>query len=421
MDAGLFAILVFVAAMLIAASALISATETALFSFHELDIRKLREAEPAFGAALEKLMQNPRRLLSTLLLSDVMANLPLVLLCLYVMREAGLVALPLWLKGILILVLLVGVCDLWPKLVAMRQPLRIARLSMPLLRVLMPLLDPVCAVLQRWSEAVADRLTPSRFQPHKFLHEEEMEALVQLGAEEGALHVTESEMIQEIIKLGDKTVKDCMTPRTEMFAIPDDLTNDEAIARTRKRRTRRVVVYGGTPDDILGVLDVKALLLDPATPYAELMTPPSFVPETMKALDLLRSFLKHPQGLAIIVDEFGGTEGIITLTDIIEEIISDAVPSGEHELYIENISPGRLIVSGATRLDDLREHGVEIEAEGIDTIGGYIFNKLGQIPKPGTEIELEGALLIVRRVSRKRVAEIEIRLRTGEDNGEAGA
>jgi CBS domain containing-hemolysin-like protein len=420
MALGFAAVLVLVAAILIVASALISATETALFSFQETDIRKLREADPAFGGALEKALENPRRLLSTLLLADALANLPLVLLCLFAMRGTAHAVLPLWLKGLLILVLLAGVCDLWPKLVAMRQPQRVARLGLPLVRLLMPLLDPVCSVLQRWSETVADALTPARFQPHKFLHEEEMEALVQLGAEEGALQVTESEMIQEIIKLGDKTVKDCMTPRIEMFAIPDDITNEEAIARTRKRRARRVPVYGETPDDIIGVLDVKALLLDPSTPYTELMTPPSFVPETMQALALLRSFLKHPQGMAIIVDEFGGTEGIITLTDIIEEIISDAVPSGGHELYIENIGPGRLIVSGATRLDDLREHGVEIEEEGIDTIGGYIFNRLGQIPKPGTELQLEGAHLSVRRVSRKRITEVEIRLRH-QDEGEAGA
>jgi CBS domain containing-hemolysin-like protein len=366
-------------------------------------------------------MGNPRRLLGTLLLADVLVNLPLLLLCLFVLREAGLVDLPVWTKALIILLLVVGLCDLGPKLLALRQPHRVARLGLPLVRALLPLLDPLGAVLQRWSEAVADRLTPSQLQPHKFLHEEEIDALVQLGAEEGALQVTESEMIQEIIKLGDKTVKDCMTPRTEMFAVPDDLTNDDAIARLRKRRLRRVPVYGETPDDILGVLDVKSLLLEPATPYTELMTPPSFVPETMKALDLLRSFLKHPQGLAIIVDEFGGTEGIITLTDIVEEIISDAVPSGEHQLYIENISPGRLIVSGATRLDDLREHGVEIEAEGIDTIGGYIFNRLGQIPMPGTEIRLGGMLLTVRRVSRKRVAEVEILLPENVGEGEDGA
>src|SRR5438874_13787801 len=105
------------------------------------------------------------------------------------------------------------------------------------------------------------------------------------------------------------------------------------------------------------------------------MDPPSFVPETMKALDLLRSFLHLPQGMAIVLDEFGGTEGVVTLNDIIEEIISDAVPRAESELYIEKIDDRRFLVSGSARLDDLNETlGTHFQSEGLDTIGGLIFN-----------------------------------------------
>src|SRR5205823_7543549 len=117
----------------------------------------------------------------------------------------------------------------------------------------------------------------------------------------------------------------------------------------KTKRHRRVPVYADTPDNILGILDAKTFLFDPRIPYTEVMIPPSFVPETMKALELLRNFLTHRQGLAVIVDEFGGTEGIITLADIIEEIISDAVPSADHDLYIENLGDGRLIVNGNAR------------------------------------------------------------------------
>src|SRR5262249_8151328 len=157
-------------------------------------------------------------------------------------------------------------------------------------------------------------------------NEDELETLVELSTEEGALHETESEMISEIIKLGGKTAKDCMTPRVDAFTLPDDLTNEEAIPKLRQRRYRWVPGYGATPDEILGMLDVGAFLLDPSLHYTERLLPPSFVPETMKAIDLLRSFLTHPQAMAIVVDEHGGTEGIVTLADIVEEIISDAVP-----------------------------------------------------------------------------------------------
>ncbi len=152
----------------------------------------------------------------------------------------------------------------------------------------------------------------------------------------------------------------------------------------RQRRHRRVPVYAETPDQIVGVLDVKLFLLNPSEHYTEALIAPSFVPETMKAMDLLRGFLTHPQGLAIVVDEFGGTEGIVTLSDIIEEIMSDAAPLGDADLYIEPLEDGRFLVNGNARLDDLSEHlGFELEAEGIDTIGGFVFNRLGYLPAIG--------------------------------------
>src|SRR6202035_6006343 len=115
---------------------------------------------------------------------------------------------------------------------------------------------------------------------------------------------------------------DCMTPRVDAFVLPDNLTNEEAIARVKERRHRRVPVYVDTPDQILGIIDVKLFLLDPSEHYTEKLIAPSFVSETMAALELLELFLTHPQGLAVVVDEFGGTEGIITMDDIVEEILS---------------------------------------------------------------------------------------------------
>src|SRR4029077_11879498 len=130
------------------------------------------------------------------------------------------------------------------------------------------------------------------------------------------------------------------------FAIPDDQTNAVVIEQLRTTRYRRVPVYGETPDDVVGVLNVLRFLMHPEEPYTEQLDPPSFVPETMKALDLLNSFLIHRQGLAIVLDEFGGTEGIITRGDILEEIISDAAPTREKEFYIEKLDNHRWLVSG---------------------------------------------------------------------------
>jgi len=272
---------------------------------------------------------------------------------------------------------------------------------------MMPLLDWVGQALENASSWVIDRLTPEKLRVRQRISDEELETLVEMSEAEGTLQETEGEIIQEIIKLGDKTAKDCMTPRVDTCAIPDDLANEEAIARFRQWRYRRVPVYADTPDQILGIVDVKQFLLDPSRHYTETLNVPSYVPETMRAMNLLRRFLSAPQGLAVVVDEFGGTEGIITLADIVEEIISDAAPLGDAELYIESLDDGLLIVSGNARLDDLTEHlGFELTADGIDTIGGYVFNRLGYLPTAGTTLEIPRLTITVRRASRQRIEEM---------------
>jgi CBS domain containing-hemolysin-like protein len=409
MSAGLFPLVGVVLLVLAISSALFSAIETSLFSLQPFHIERLKARRASFATALARLMENPRRLLSAILLADALANLPLIVLCLALIRQYLGAEIPFWVASLLIFGVVVFLCDLVPKMIALTDPYRVAKIGVRVMSVVTPVFDPAARVLQRWSEAIAEAITPAPLKTGHFLNEDELETLVELSTEEGALHETESEMISEIIKLGDKTAKDCMTPRVDSFSVPDDLTNEELIPRLRQRRYRRVPVYGETPDDILGVLDVGPFLLDPSTHYTERLVPPSFVPETMKAIDLLRSFLSHPQGLAVVVDEHGGTEGIVTLADIVEEIISDAVPRGDRGLYIETLGAGRLLVNGAARLDDINELlSCEIEAEGLDTIGGYIFNRLGALPKPGTQIEIDGLKLTVRRTSRKRIEELLI-------------
>ncbi len=403
--------------ILIVSSALFSAIETALFSLQPQDLDRLKKRRESIGPALARIMENPRRLLSAILLADSLVNLPLILLCLWLLRDYAATAVPFWVAALLIFTLIVFVCDLVPKLLALANSTRFARLGVSVMQVIMPVVDPIARGLQRISERMADALTPASIQPVPFLSEDELETLVELSAQEGTLHASESEMIQEIIKLGDKTAKDCMTPRVDTFALPDDLAHDELIPTLRARRYRRVPIYGETPDDILGVLDVLPFLLDPAIPYQERLAPPSFVAETMKAIDLLRGFLSHPQGIAFVVDEHGGIEGIVTLSDIVEEIISDAVPVAERALYLESIGDKKLLANGSARLDDINEllHS-HLEEEGIDTIGGLIFNRLGALPRPGTQLEIESLRCTVRRTSRKRIEEVLIE-KIGEDAG----
>jgi putative hemolysin len=420
-------ILLVAIAALIFCSALFSGLETALFSLRPYQLRRLEQNHPTLGKFISIFRENPRRVLNVLLLGDGLIKVPLVVLCLVLLwngPHAG--RIPQWLTAIVIFAVVVILCDLIPKLLALSAPYRLSTIGAFTLQASIPVLDRVGRTLEAISTRIVDLLTPSRLRTRSRLSDEELETLVEIGEEEGTLHEAEGEMIQEIIKMGDKTAKDCMTPRVDTFALADDLTNEEAIAQLKERRQRRVPVYADTPDNILGIIDVKNFLFDPSEHYTETLLAPSFVPETMHALDLLKLFLTHPQGLAIVVDEFGGTEGIITMTDIVEEILSDAVPRGDADLYIEPLENGKFLVSGHARLDDLSEHlGFELEADGIDTIGGLVFNRLGYLPPPGTQLEIPRLSITVRRASRKRIRELLLEKTTcvadaGEKSGTEG-
>ncbi len=382
--------------------------ETALFSVRPNQIKRLQGKDTRLGLALERLTADRRRLLAVILVSDVMVNVPLVLLCLYLAERWPNQMIPVWATTLGAFALVVILCDLLPKLIALMQPLRLAPLAVRYLDLALPLLGRLTGGMEHATERLAEIIRPRNLKIRTTLSEGEFATLMTLGAEAGVIDAQEREMISEIMKLADKTAKDCMTPRVDSFTLPDDLTNEEAITLLRTRRRRLVPVYGETPDDILGVLDVAAFLANPTHPYPELLVPPSFVPETMNALELLQSFLHRPQRIAIVLDEFGGTEGVVSFSDIVEEVISDAVPLGS-DLYIEESGEGKLIVSGHARLDDISEKlRTTIEHEGLDTIGGYIFNRMGYVPRPGSVVAIPGYTLRIRRATRRRVQEVLI-------------
>src|SRR5881397_3502770 len=406
-----------VIAILILCSALFSAVETALFLLKPHQLRRLEAHHAGLTKFIQLFRENPRRVLNVVLLGDGLVNVVLVVLCLFFLWEGPLAGrVPQWLAGIAIFAIVVLLCDLIPKLLALSAPYRLSAIGALTLQIAMPLLDRMGRGLENEIDYGVDLLTPSHLRTRARLSDEELETLIEMSEEEGALHEGEAEIIQEIIKLGDKTAKDCMTPRVDSFMLPDDLTNEDAIARLKEKRHRRVPVYADTPDQILGIIDAKLFLLDSSEHYTEKLIAPSFVSETMRALELLNLFLTRPQGMGVVVDEFGGTEGIITMEDIVEEILRDVVPRDDVALYIEPLGNGRFLVNGNARLDDLSEHlGFQIDAEGIDTIGGFVFTRLGYLPASGAKLEIPGLAITVRRAGRKRIEEILLEKTTGAD------
>ncbi|MBV9491061.1 MAG: HlyC/CorC family transporter [Verrucomicrobia bacterium] len=390
------------------ASAFFSGMETALFSVNKLYLNRWRERDPETAARFERLMSKPRAVLSVILLTDTAVNIPLIVLCLALGNYLS-TPIPNWLETLVLFGLIVVVCDLLPKLFALTDPFRFAHTAVAVLSTIMPAFAPISRAMEKFALRIADLFAREPADPNEPLGDEELMTLVELSAEEGELSDDEREMIEEIIKLGNKVAKDCMTPRIDAFTIPDALDNKEALRELRLRRHGRVPVYGESPDEILGVLDVKAFLLDPSRHYTEYLEPPSFVPETMPAIELLRSFLTHPQRLAIVLDEFGGTEGVVTFNDLVEEILGETGPRSDDSPYIEETGEGRWIASGSARLDDLSEAtSVAIAHEGVDTVNGLLFNRLGYLPKPGARVEIAPFQFEIRQASRKRILEVMI-------------
>jgi putative hemolysin len=232
---------------------------------------------------------------------------------------------------------------------------------------------------------------------------------LELAYQQGTLGGAEKEIILQIIGLDRQTAKDVMKPRSRMAAIPDDLSVEDMIAAARKFKHSRLPMYDETPDTIVGVLNARALLLDPHLDLADVIEFPSFVPESMNLLQLLKS-LQRRRGLAIVLDEFGGTAGIVTLQDIVEQMVGEI--RGEDEaagFVMEKLGPGRWRVNGTMRLEDFRREypalGEEVE---VDTMGGLMVALREMVPVVGDSVVFHGLKLTALAGDERRVRELRV-------------
>ena len=229
-----------------------------------------------------------------------------------------------------------------------------------------------------------------------------------MAYQQGTLAQSEKEIILQIISLDRRTVREVMKPRSQMVAISDDLSIEEMIAAAHQHRHRRLPIYDETPDTIVGILNTRALLLDPNIDLADAIEFPSFVPETMNLLQLLKSLQRQQRGLAIVLDEFGGTAGIVTTEDILEEIVGQIHGEGEAEGFVmEKLAPGRWRVNGTLRLDDFRrEYPAVGDVPEVETMGGLMMSVLDVVPAPGETALFRGLKLTAQSTDERRVKEL---------------
>ena len=281
-----------------------------------------------------------------------------------------------------------------------------------LLRVLDPLVRALTAVTNTVSRLLgAGDVTPG------VMSTEELKILVERGGAQGILEAEEEQMIHAVIELGDQRIHEVMVPRIAMVALPADATMERAIDTVIQEGHSRIPVYEETIDEIIGILYAKDLLPFLRDPNGQrpairlLLRPPVFVPESMSVDDLLHEFQRRKVHIATVLDEYGGTAGLVTIEDLLEEIVGEIQDEyDEEDPMIVRISDDEARIDGRADVDDLGELfdvvlGLEDEDE-YDTVGGLIYHRIGGVPKPGDQVKVDGLTLTVESTDGRRVSKV---------------
>ena len=389
-----------------AASFFFSLAETALFSLGKLQLRQLIQTDLSKAASVERLLSAPQDLLGTMAFGNTFAL-------------GGMLSFGLWmgLTGrwllaptiIALFIVVVFFCEVLPKTLAVRRPdlwsLRVA----PVVTLLHQAITPLRRLAQALNKAILRVVVPGSVKPLPVLTDAEYQELLEMAFQQGALDASEKEIILQIIQLDRRTVRDVMKPRSTMSMIPDDLSIEEMIAAARKFGHRRLPMYDESPDTIVGVLNTRGLLLDPNADLSEVIEFPSFVPQSMNLLQLLKSLQRQQRDMAMVLDEFGGTAGIVTVEDILEEVVGRLRVSRETGVRVEKLEGNRWRVTGATRIDDFRrEYPALGEVVGVETMGGLLVRLLEMVPSPGESAVFRGLKLTAQVTDERRVRELMV-------------
>ena len=394
-------------------SAFFSGTETAYFH-----IRKHRKETPE---KIKSVLDSPQRLLVSLLTGNTIVNVSIASLAAYI--TAGFADDYTWSKSTLILmeVLVVSVVvlifgEILPKMIAIKYSKEYALKMYTPLKIMMFILSPIAQGFNAITNVVI-KIIPFR-KEKIFDSEEELKILAELGEEEGTLQEEESDMIQSIFDFKEKTVGEIITPRVDIVSLKSDESIDRAMDIIGERQFSKIPIYKDTIDNIKGILYAKDIIpylmgSRPNVNLQNLARQPFFVPETKPIDDLMEEFKLRKTSIAIVVDEWGGTEGLVTLEDVVEEVMGEIRdPYDQEESNVLKQSDGSFIVDGSITIYDLEEEtDIEFpEDRDYDTLGGFILDILTDIPQTGEQVEFNDMVFTVQTVENNRIGKIKIQI-----------
>lgn len=400
---------------LLVLSALFSSSETALTTVNRIRIRTLAGQGDKRAMTLLAVLQNPEKMLSVILIGNNVVNLyasslaTTVTLSLFGSKMVGVAT------GILTLAVLVF-GEVAPKTMASRNAEQIALRAAGPVKVLMWLFTPLVFVVNNLARLVMKLFGADRPGKRELMTAEELRTIVQVGHEDGVIENSERKMIDNVFDFGDRSARDIMIPRIDMTCIDVEAGYDELMEVVREEKYTRIPVYKESADTIVGILNIKDLLFraqDKPFRIAELMRKPLFTYEQKKTSELMVEMRKNYTNLAIVLDEYGVTAGMVTMEDILEEIVGEIRDEydRDEEKSIRRIAPNTYLIEGNVKIDDVNEVlQLHLASEDYESIGGYVLEQLEHFPKEGECVTKGGISFTVTRMEQTRIAEVKLSL-----------
>ena len=399
--------------ILIGLSGFFSMSETALMSLNKIKLRHMVEEGVAGAKSVEKLIEDPNKLLGAILIGNNVVNIGASSLATVLATNIfGNSGVGIATGVITILVLIFG--EITPKSIAKQKSETVALMVVKPIQFIVFIFKPFVYVFTIISSLFIRLLGGDPNKAESFITEEELKTMVGVSEEEGVLEGVEKEMIFNVFDFADSQAKDVMVQRVDIVAVDSEATYEEVLEVIKKEQFSRIPVYNQTIDDIVGVLYVKDLIIagqnKEGFKVSDYMREPYYTFEFKKIKELFNEMKKTRNHLSVVLDEYGGTVGIVTIEDLIEEVFGDIEDEyDDYDKEIEVVKEDEYIVDGSARLDDISDLvGVNMESQEFDSIGGLIIGELGRFPENKEEVNIGNIRFVVEEVDKNRIKKVRI-------------
>jgi len=395
-------------------SAFFSGSETAFISLQRYRVQHMVDTNVRGAKRVARMIERPERFLSTILLGNNLVNTAAAVL-------GTIVAVSFWgqERGLLIAtfgvtIVLLIFSETMPKTLANRHAERISLLVVRPIEVISWLLTPFVVVLS-WMASVFTRLVGGTPLRRSLVSEEEIRSMITVGHKEGTVEEAEAEMLHNVFEFGDRPVSEVLVPRLEVVSVEKGTTLAEFLAVYSQSPISRFPVFQENMDNVVGILSIKDVLMALAretltrdSPIDDLIRPAYFTPETKRIGELFREMSENNYRMSVVVDEYGGTAGIVSLSRLMEEIVGpvgDELAAAEKEY--ETINENTFQVDGGMRIEEANEElGLELPEGDYETVAGLVLHLLGRIPRQGQQLKYQGVKMVITKMKGLKIEEI---------------